>query len=634
MNHFLGRFTIGKKLLLPVIIQVILIVIVVAVYVRNLSVVDVARVEISDLNHLSHQLSNLSLGIDAFLSDELPASEILAEIRTLRTSLTESVDATLSEDLLAIEERIGALEAHFAQTREIIAEMEERTQLSISQSNSYIHAVSERLAGEDTRADVSTLERQVITGALLNTTRNYETQRMFSKLLQNEIEPQTAREHMEKKLHNTRTDIGLLEGTPFQSKAQAGLVTNLRIQELLEMYLSVREQNLADHQAIRDLIQKLSNDTEKSIGDAIHGNFESLISSMVSIILIMLAGIAFAALCSVLIGRTVTRSINRLIKLITGLAQSGGDLTFRIGIDGKDEVASLATQLNHFLESLQTLFTAISKAGHSMMSSAEQALMSTRNCSNIMERQSSKTAEVTNSVKALESSVRDVSENTAQAAASVTTTNQASDRVTSSVHQVVAAISNANTQLEKATGAIHTLQADSQNIGGILDVIRGIAEQTNLLALNAAIEAARAGEQGRGFAVVADEVRSLAQRTQSSIEEINRMITKLQEASDNATVIIESGGRQITSSVSASQQAGEEANQISALMTDMSSRISQIAQAMQAQSQLASGINKEILSVKDMAGESNTSSTTAENAANQQVTEARELLDLIGKFRI
>ncbi|HBS42142.1 MAG TPA: hypothetical protein DEA26_05645 [Oceanospirillales bacterium] len=634
MNAFFSNLSIGKKLLLPVALQVILIVVAVVLFLDSRDSLGEAEEEVSVISSISRNLNNLSLITEDFINEGAAASEVLTTTKAVKEKLTEEIDAPLLEGLVRIEASVTSLDETFKANQQIMTDMYDLTANSSSQSNFYINEMSKNLADETARNEVSTLERLVIAGALVNTISNYETQRMFSELYQGIASADEARVHLQKLVTNTQSDVKKLEGTPFADKAKAGLTANMQLQSLLETFIENLARIQQEKTAVQYEIRELSRQTDHVIVASMSENFSDMTQNTINILIILLSGIAVAAAVSLLLGQSVVRSITKLRRLVQNLARAGGDLTYRIDLDRQDEIGGLAKGINAFLESLQQLFGAISKAGHTMVMTSAEATTHTHTCSGIMDQQAKGAAQISETVKQLEASVLEVSENTRQAAEAVVRTDKSTHQVAGSIQATVDSISRASSQLEKATAAIHTLHSDSQNIGGILDVIRSIADQTNLLALNAAIEAARAGEQGRGFAVVADEVRSLAQRTQSSIEEIQAMITKLQEASGHATRVIEAGNEEITSSVTFSRQAGEAATGISEVMSDMSSRVTQIFQAMQEQNKVATQLNKAICEVREMAESANTSSSASEKAARQQETEARQLLTLIGKFTI
>jgi len=199
--------------------------------------------------------------------------------------------------------------------------------------------------------------------------------------------------------------------------------------------------------------------------------------------------------------------------------------------------------------------------------------------------------DVVDAISNMTSAVHEASQNAATAAQAARDANNEADSGQKVVNSVTTSIHSLADEVERAASAIQKLEEDSESIGAILEVIRGIADQTNLLALNAAIEAARAGEQGRGFAVVADEVRTLAQRTQEATEEINDMIARLQEGSSNAVKVMAEGRKQAELSVEQASKAGESLSAITSAISSISDMNEQIASAVEQQTTAADNIS-------------------------------------------
>ena len=243
-----------------------------------------------------------------------------------------------------------------------------------------------------------------------------------------------------------------------------------------------------------------------------------------------------------------------------------------------------------------------------------------------MEEQSQETYQVATAVTEMSSTVQEIARSAEQAAAAVKGANDQALEGLSVMSQTTQGITELAQEVKSAADVINQLEAESQSIGSVLDVIRGIAEQTNLLALNAAIEAARAGEQGRGFAVVADEVRTLASRTQQSTEEINEMIARLQKGTSDAVSVMNEGSSKATSTV---ELAGTSANALEKIV-DSVSTISemtiQIATAAEEQSAVAKEIDQSVVRISKLSEES------GENS-NHVLESSTSLNDLGGKLK-
>ncbi|VAW94882.1 Methyl-accepting chemotaxis sensor/transducer protein [hydrothermal vent metagenome] len=332
--------------------------------------------------------------------------------------------------------------------------------------------------------------------------------------------------------------------------------------------------------------------------------------------------------------KVISRKLAVLNSSINDLATGSSDLTQRLDDDGRDEISALARGFNKFLEHHRVFIKEIVAAADQLRnSSADLSNVAVQAKENSSE-QKNQISMVATAINEMAATIQEVASNTAAADESA---RQAREE-TSSGLQVVednVRITNAlASEIEKAAQVIQELKADSQGIGTVLDVIRGISEQTNLLALNAAIEAARAGEHGRGFAVVADEVRTLASRTQESTIEIQEMIEKLQQGADSAVIVMDHGIETVGNSVKQASQTGESLGTITAVVNKISDINAQIASAIEEQSVVAEDINKNVVTVDNLAQRGDEASSNTALATEQLSRLSENLSGLVSKFKL
>ncbi len=336
----------------------------------------------------------------------------------------------------------------------------------------------------------------------------------------------------------------------------------------------------------------------------------------------------------ILIIRTVRRGLTNVVERMRDIAEGDGDLTLRLDASGKDEFAQLGAAFNTFVDKIRQLVGQVAGSSTQLAAAAEQLSAIGTQSREGIERQHRETDSVATAVNEMAATVQEVARNTADAAQLAHTADSDAASGQKAVDDTVANIRALNDEFQGAARVISELESQSENIGSVLDVIRGVAEQTNLLALNAAIEAARAGEHGRGFAVVASEVRILANRTQDSTTEIHEMIAQLQERARRAVSVMESSQRVAEQTAVSAGSAGEKLGAIAKQVTQISDMNTQIASAAEEQSAVAEEINRNVVSIRGIASEAAQSANQASAASAELARLANSLNGLMGGFRV
>jgi methyl-accepting chemotaxis protein len=357
----------------------------------------------------------------------------------------------------------------------------------------------------------------------------------------------------------------------------------------------------------------------------------SLISTGV-VMTIVVTLLLFAT--AVPIVRGIKQSIDDVVRSLKDIAQENGDLTVRIATKSEDEIGELVYWFNQFMDKLQGVVKDVVEASLPLSNLAQNLRGLTEETQRTIDIQQQSAQNAKLAVDTMSGSVDGVAHSAAQAAADANEATSAAGEGRQIVQQTVSSIQQLAENVRETADVIGRLESDSNKVGSVLDVIKGIAEQTNLLALNAAIEAARAGEQGRGFAVVADEVRTLASRTQQSTEEIQSTIEQLQSAAHSAVEVMSRGTEQATNSVETANRAGVSLETITSTIGRINQMNEQIAHNTEDQRSVAVDIVKHVEEIHQRTEQTSTRSGELGVMCNELADLAQHLELIAKQFRV
>ncbi|WP_323814858.1 methyl-accepting chemotaxis protein [Cellvibrio sp. NN19] len=322
----------------------------------------------------------------------------------------------------------------------------------------------------------------------------------------------------------------------------------------------------------------------------------------------------------------VANQVRQISHRIQNIAEGDGDLTVRLPVTTNDELGELATNVNQFIEKLQRIIGSVLVNAAEVSKAAESLLEVSSNSQRAADDQCHAITMVVTAVNELTMAIQEVARNTSNTAQNTKEATVITDRGQERIHLAVERVQSLAVRISETAEFMSRLESEAKNVTSVIDVIRGVAEQTNLLALNAAIEAARAGEQGRGFAVVADEVRTLASRTQQSTADIHGMLSKLQQGVQHAVDAMGSSATMTSEAVGSATEAGQSLTGIGSAVKQISDMTLQIATAAEEQSSVTSEIDRNLVQINSLA-------MNAAEGASQTAAESQRLNELSIQLR-
>ena len=382
-----------------------------------------------------------------------------------------------------------------------------------------------------------------------------------------------------------------------------------------------------------NLLKDVENYIAQTLGERIDELLSESENRMIFETILGLAIGFLTVVVSLLISRGLMKSIHSFFKVIAHV-ESERDLTAQVEVTSDDEIGQMGRHFNSMLEAFREIIDNVNSSTLQVASTSTQLAGNTETTLMGVQRQSIETEQVATAMNQMTATVQEVAKNATQAATAASDANQGAQAGQQVVAANMAAINKLADEIDSAAQVIMKLEDDSIQIGSVLDVIRGIAEQTNLLALNAAIEAARAGEQGRGFAVVADEVRTLASRTQESTQDIQNMIEQLQMGTKDAVRVMGESRQQADDSVTRAEEAGDSLKDITRAIATINDMNLQIASAAEEQNAVAEEINRNISNISQVTFETSDGTQQITLSSSELARISEELQRLVNQFKV
>ncbi|MES9830995.1 MAG: methyl-accepting chemotaxis protein [Candidatus Thiodiazotropha sp. DIVDIV] len=395
----------------------------------------------------------------------------------------------------------------------------------------------------------------------------------------------------------------------------------------------VRNELNVDLQAIQTNLSKLAGQLQISIDHTSESLAQNTRFAYDLVIILLICGLIVGFVISWFIAKSISQPIIEATNTMQNIADGDGNLTKTLDQSGNDELAQLAASFNVFVGKIRDLIRQTAHSTESVIEAVAQTTESSSQIINGIHNQERKMEQVTTAMNQMTSCISDVAQNANYAEEAAKTANEETHIGCSIVRQTTLDIEELSNEVKIAERSIKKVEQESLQIGSVLDVIKSIAEQTNLLALNAAIEAARAGEQGRGFAVVADEVRSLATRTHESTGEIQSMIQSLQNGTQEAVSVMSSGRSKVEANVELTGKALNSLDTINAAVNTINQMNTQIATAAEQQCAVAEDINNNISNINNSSKLNTVEANTTSETVNSLGSLASTLQKVVQQFR-
>jgi len=357
-------------------------------------------------------------------------------------------------------------------------------------------------------------------------------------------------------------------------------------------------------------------------------------SAVILVISLSVLSILIAIVCAVLITRSITRPLAQMRDMLQDIAQGEGDLTKRLDASSKDELGEVSSWFNTFVEKLQALIGQIAQTSSQVANASKQLHATAAEMSFGTEEVTAQSSTVATAGEEMSATSADIARNCSMAADGSRHASEAAVTGARVVDETIAVMNSIAKRVTDTAKSVENLGSRSEQIGAIVGTIEDIADQTNLLALNAAIEAARAGEQGRGFAVVADEVRALAERTTKATKEISEMIKTIQNETQKAVIAMEEGVNEVAMGSEKATESGKALERILEQINDVTMQVNQVATAAEEQTATTSEISNNMNQITEVVAQTSRGAQESAAEADQLSGLAEELRRVVGQFKL
>lgn len=408
---------------------------------------------------------------------------------------------------------------------------------------------------------------------------------------------------------------GLIESG---NRGEAGKLLLTALQPAQKAYLA----------SLNDMVEYQAKQLLKS-GDDVEDTYKK---SQMEIIIALVLSLLIASVIAFMITRSITKPVAELVAMNDKLAD--GDLTVAITVAGDDEIRRLADSSRRVVDNMRDVLGKVTETSSQVASASDRLQSTAEQIATGAEEVAAQTSTVATASEEMSATSSDIARNCSMAADSSKLTSESATRGAAIVQETIAGMGRIAESVKLSAATVENLGTRSEQIGAIVGTIEDIADQTNLLALNAAIEAARAGEQGRGFAVVADEVRALAERTTKATKEISEMITAIQHETKSAVRAMEEGVAEVEKGAASSEKSGHALEEILAQINEVTMQINQIATAAEEQTATTSEITSNIQQVTDVVHQTSRGASETATAASQLSSNAVLLQSLVSHFRL